>query len=275
MSADACWLTNGADAEVAVARFLNDFTGQDRIAAIHLVLTQLRRRVEPDRVLACELAWEIHTGAYWSQLKDAEGRHYESEEAYFREVLGLASWRTAYKRLAIGRMLCRFEASERPLVRAAIAEVGLAKATLIVPAIERTGEWAAWAALARRFPAVTLQLRISEALHAQPRGRESLPPGERFRRSVLSAMPDIEAMEVVERFFEVGASVVVTDHPVGIFLAGCRECLADWEVHAEAQRKKRTNIPEHSAVAHVDNGEPPLSHPEFCPRGQNRRTSAH
>ncbi len=205
MSADPCWLTKEVDAEVAVARFLADFTGQDRIAAIHLVLSQLRRR---------------------------------------------------------------------PLVRAAIAEVGLAKATLIVPAIERTGEWAAWVELARRLPAVTLQLRISEALQAQPRGREPLPPGERFRRSVLSAMPDIEAMEVVERFFEVGASVVGTDHPVGIFLAGCRECLADWEVHAEAQRKKRTNIPEHAVVAHVGNGEPQFSHPEFCPRGQNPRTSA-
>ena len=274
MSAEACWLTNEVDAGDAVARFLAEFTGPDRIEAIHLVLTQLRRRVEPDRVLACELAWEIHTGAYWSQLKDAAGRPYESEEAYFREVLGLASWRTAYKRLAIGRMLRRFEASERPLVRAAIAEVGVAKATLIAPAIERTGEWAAWVELAQRLPAITLQLRISEALQAHPRGREPLPPGEHFRRSVLSAMPDIEAMEVVERFFEVGAHVVGTDHPIGIFLAGCRECLADWEVHAEARRKKRTKIPEHADGAHVGNGEPQLSHPEFCPRGQNGRTSA-
>jgi hypothetical protein len=274
MFADACWLTNEVDAGVYVARFLADFTGRDRIDAIHLALTQLRRRMEPDRVLACELAWEIHTGAYWSQLKDADGRPYESEEAYFREVLGLASWRTAYKRLAIGRMLCRFEASERPLVRAAIAAVGLAKATLIVPAVERTGEWAAWVELARRLPAVTLQLRISEALQAQPRGREPLAPGERFRRSVLSAMPDIEAIEVVERFFEVGAHVVGTDHPIGIFLAGCRECLADWEVHSETRRKKRTNILEHADGAHVGDGEPQLSHPEFCPRGQNRRTSA-
>ena len=87
-------------------------------------------------------------------------------------------------------------------------------------------------------------------------------------------MPDIKAMEVVERFFEVGARVVGTDQPVGIFLAGCRECLADWEVHAEARRKKQTNIPEHADGAHVGNGEPRLSPPEFCPRGQNRRTSA-
>ena len=45
-------------------------------------------------------------------------------------------------------------------------------------------------------------------------------------------MPDIEAMELVDRFFEVGAEVVGTPHPIGIFLAGCRECLGEWELQA-------------------------------------------
>jgi hypothetical protein len=257
MSRDLCWLTPDLDADIAVARFLNDFTGRDRMDAIHLVLTQLRFRMEPDRVLACELAWEIHAGAYWSQLQDSQGHPYESEEAYFREVLGLSSWRTAYKRLAIGRMLMQFPESQRPLVRAAIADVGLAKATVIAPAIERSGEWATWVELAKRLPTHTLQLRISEALQAHPRGYEPLPPGERFRRSVLSAMPDIEAMELVIRFFEVGARVADTDNAVGIFLAGCRECLADWEVHAAARRVPRD-------FAHVGkSGESAV-----CPRGQ-------
>jgi hypothetical protein len=49
---------------------------------------------------------------------------------------------------------------------------------------------------------------------------------------VLAAMPDIEAMELVDRFFEIGAEVVGTPHPIGIFLAGCRECLSEWEVQA-------------------------------------------
>src|SRR5438132_10801300 len=84
---------------------------------------------------------------------------------------------------------------------------------------------------------VLLQEKVSQALDALPRGREPSPPGERFRRSVLSAMPDIEAMELVERFFELGERVVGTDHPVGIFLAGCRECLADWEVHTGAHSR--------------------------------------
>jgi hypothetical protein len=240
MPAEDCWLTSEIDAATAVSRFLDDFTGADRVQAVHLVLKQLRRRTEPDRVLACELAWEVHASGYWSQLRDDNDRPYETEEAYFRDVLGLASWRTAYKRLAIGRMLSQIGPAERPLVRAAVAEVGVAKTSMIAAAIERTGQWAQWIQLARQLPAVTLQMRVSEALQALPRGREPLAPGERFRRSLLSAMPDIEAMELVEQFFEVGRRVVGTDHPIGIFLAGCRECLADWEVHAQRRAKTCT-----------------------------------
>jgi len=238
MPADGCWLTSEPDAAGAVARFLDDFAGPDRAQALHLVLKQLRRRVEPDRVLACELAWEVHAGSYWSQLRDDADRPYESEEGYFKDVLGLVSWRTAYKRLAIGRMLSQMPAAERPLVRAAVAEVGVAKTAVIAPAIERTGDWATWVDLAR-MPTITLQLRVSEALQSRPRGRELAPPGERFRRVILSFLPDIEAMELVERYFELGQRVAGTDHPIGIFLAGCRECLAEWEAQTGGRGRPR------------------------------------
>jgi hypothetical protein len=216
----------------AVARFLTQYPAGSRAEALHLALQSLRARVEPDRVLACEFAWEMHTHGYWSQIRRPDGGPYESEETYFRDVLSLASWRTAYKRLAIGRMLMGFEEPERGQLRAAIAAVGLAKATVVVPAIERLREWKPWLELAGQLPAVALQEKVSAALDALPRGREPSPPGERFRRTVLAAMPDIEAMELVDRFFEVGAEVVGTPHPIGIFLAGCRECLGEWEVQA-------------------------------------------
>src|SRR5437667_2407404 len=127
-------------------------------------------------------------------------------------------------------MLLSFGEPERLVLRAAIAEIGLAKASVVAPAIERFGEWKTWLQLALQCSTAVLQARVSEALEALPRGREPSPPGERFRRAVLGAMPDIEAMELVERFFEVGAKVVESPHPVGIFLAGCRECLSEWEV---------------------------------------------
>jgi hypothetical protein len=268
--------SEGADRATAIQRFLAQFSEADRAAALHLVLQALRFRVEPDRVLACELAWEVHTRAYWSQLKGEDGRPYESEEDYFRTVLGLASWRTAYKRLAIGRMLTAFPEPERGPVRAAIAGVGVAKASVIVPAIERTRQWQVWVDWARQLSYPVLQARVSEALQATPRGREPEPPGERFRRTVLAAMPDIEAMEVVERFFELGATVVGTHHPVGIFLAGCRECLAEWEVQVASGRRRQ---PVAAAEASTDldyslcddrDVEGPLSLPAVavCPRGQ-------
>src|SRR5262249_49535509 len=159
----------------------------------------------------------------------------ETEEAYFRDVLGLASWRTAYKRLAIGRMLTSFAEPERAVVRAAIAVVGVAKAAVVAPAIEREGQWETWLRLGRGLSLVVLRVQVAAARKAQPRGREPSPPGEQFRRTVLAAMPDIEAMEVVERYFDIGARVVGTGHPVAIFLAGCRECLAEWEVQVARQ----------------------------------------
>jgi len=249
------------DSEQAVARFLGQFATTSRAEAIHLALQALRARVEPDRVLACELAWEVHCHGYWSQVRRPDGTAYDSEETYFREVLALTSWRTAYKRLAIGRLLMSFGDAERSVLRAAIAKVGLAKAAVVAPAIERLGEWNTWLQLALQCPTAVLQARVSEALDALPRGRELSPPGERFRRDVLAAMPDIEAMELVDRFFEIGAKVVGSPHPVGIFLAGCRECLPEWEIQAATRmRAPRERLED----ALPDEG------PDVCPRGQNR-----
>ena len=267
-----------ADRWAVITRFLAQFPEAARAEGVHLALRALRARTEPDQILACELAWEVHVRGYWSQLRGDDGRPYESEEHYFREVLGLASWRTAYKRLAIGRLLSRFAEPERTALRAGVAAVGLAKTAVLVPAIERLGDWPAWLRLAGQLSTVVLQARVTAALQALPRGREPTPPGERFRRSVLAAMPDIEAMAVVERFFELGARVVETGHPVAIFLAGCRECLAEWEVQIARARRpgfagmRRPDGDGGAAPAHPD---PVPDRPSdlrpwwHCPRGQN------
>jgi hypothetical protein len=246
-------MTDPLDSSEAIRRFLGQWSPMTRAEGLHLALQSLRDRVEPDRVLACELAWEVHAQSYWSQVRNADGTRYPSEEAYFRDVLGLASWRTAYKRLAVGRMLMTFQEPERSLLRSSIARVGLAKATVVAPAIERLGEWRTWLQCASEMSTVLLQGKVSAALDALPRGREPSPPGERFRLAVLSAMPDIEAMELVERFFELGKRVVSSPNPIAIFLAGCRECLPEWELQAAKPTRAA------SAVSNIAS----------CPRGQN------
>src|SRR3979411_2704824 len=137
-------MTHTPDPNEAIQHFLGQWSPLTRAEALHLALQSLRDRVEPDRVLACELAWEVHAKGYWGQVRNADGTTYATEEAYFRPVLGLASWRTAYRRLAIGRMLTRFEEPERSLLRSSLARVGLAKATVVAPAIERFEEWRTW-----------------------------------------------------------------------------------------------------------------------------------
>jgi hypothetical protein len=248
------------DSEQGVARFLAQFSTTNRAQAIHLALQALHARVEPDRVLACELAWEVHCRGYWSQVRRRDGTAYDCEETYFRDVLGLASWRTAYKRLAIGRMLLSFDEPERAVLRYAIAEIGLAKAAVIAPAIERFGDWKAWLQFALQCSAAILQARVSAALDALPRGREPSPPGERFRRAVLGAMPDIEAMELVERFFEIGAKVVGSPNAVAIFLAGCRECLPEWEIQGAGRLRALRERCDDDPVEQVR---------DSCPHGQN------
>jgi len=225
------------DPNEAIQRFLDQDPRLTRAEVLHLTLQSLRDRMEPDRVLACELAWEMHAKGYWSHIRNADGTTYATEEDYFRHVLGLASWRTAYKRLAIGRMLTRFDEPERAMLRTGLAAVGLAKATVVAPAIERLHEWGTWLRCAQELSIVLLQAKVSEALDALPRGREPAPPGEHFRRTVLAAMPDIEAMELVEHFFSLGKRVVGSPNPIAIFLAGCRECLPEWELQAANPRQ--------------------------------------
>ncbi len=241
------------DPNDAIQRFLDQDPRLTRAEVLHLALQSLRDRMEPDRVLACELAWEMHAKGYWSLIRNADGTTFATEEDYFRHVLGLASWRTAYKRLAIGRMLIRFDEPERAMLRTGLAAVGLAKATVVAPAIERLQDWGTWLRCAHDLSIVLLQAKVSEALDALPRGREPAQPGERFRRTVLAAMPDIEAMELVERFFHLGKRVVGWPNPIAIFLAGGRECLPEWEVQAAKASRARATASDSSV----------------CPAGQN------
>src|SRR5438309_2144308 len=68
-------------------------------------------------------------------------------------------------------MLMMFEEPERSLLRTSIARVGLAKATVVAPAIERLGEWRTWLQCAREMSTVLLQAKVSEALDALPGAR--------------------------------------------------------------------------------------------------------
>ena len=69
------------DTPTAVAQFLAQFSTTNRAEALHLALQALRARVEPDRLLACELAWEVHQHGYWSQLRRPNASAYDNASA--------------------------------------------------------------------------------------------------------------------------------------------------------------------------------------------------
>ena len=72
-------------------------------------------------------------------------------------------------------------------------------------------------------------------------------------------------MELVDRFFEVGAHVVGTDHAVAILLAGCRECLPEWEIQ---HTRRLLDVTEGEANARTIT-EWFRRATGVCPRGQN------
>jgi len=57
-------------------------------------------------------------------------------------------------------------------------------------------------------------------------------------------------MELVERFFHLGKRVVGSPNPIAIFLAGCRECLVEWELQA-AKRPRGSSAASIRPFAHM------------------------
>ena len=201
----------------ALEVLLGQYQGE-RALGCHLALLQLRRRVESDLVQVCLLASEIHDRGHWSKVRRADGRAYESEEAYFLETLGVASFRSAAKRIAIGRLIQALTEGEREPVAQALADLGIAKATVLLPALEGADavERERWFGEARRLPVADLQAAVSKSVGAKARGMT--PRSERFLRFLIEAMPDIETREMVSDVFRRASRLAESDNPIRIFI---------------------------------------------------------
>ena len=220
----------------ALEVLLGQYQGE-RAIGCHLALLQLRRRVEQDLVAVCILCSEIHERNHWSKVRRADNRAYESEEVYFLEVLGVASFRSAAKRIAIGRLIQALTEGEREPVARELADLGLAKATVLLPALEQADsvERARWFAEAKKLPVTDLQAAVSKHLEARPRGR---PDADRLYRVILGAMPSLEDRELCEQVFRLGKRLLGPEvTTVGVLRACFQETLAEWEPRAKEGRE--------------------------------------
>ena len=216
----------------ALEILLGQYQGE-RALGCHLLLMQLCRTIEQRLVQVCLLAAEVHERGHWSKVRRADNRPYESEEAYFTEVLGVMSFRSAAKRIAIGRLIQALTEGEREPVAQALADLGLAKATVLLPALEGADSVARarWFAEAKKLPVDDLQAAVSKELNAKPRGR---PDADRLYRVILGAMPSLEDRELCEAVFRLGKRLLGPEATtVGILRACFQESLADWEPRAK------------------------------------------
>ena len=220
----------------ALEVLLGQYQGE-RAIGCHLALLQLRRRVEHDLVTTSIICAEIYEHNHWSKVRRADNRPYESAEAYFTEVLGVTSFRSAAKRIAIGRLIQALTEGEREPMAQALGDVGLAKATVLLPALEGADsvERERWFGEARKLPVTELQAAVSKHLEAKPRGR---PDADRLYRVILGAMPSLEDRELCERLFGLGRILLGPEATtVGILRAAMQETLADWEPRAKEGRE--------------------------------------
>ena len=200
-------------------------TPTERVARLRRLAEQIAER---SLLLAVALSAE-HEAGLWTEARTQAGTRYEGEEAFWEEALGLKR-RTAYQLIAIGRVLARIDYPEE--AREALAGIGLYKADVLVPVLERTPDLAAvraWAEVARTHSRDALRERVREALGR--RGRTPGEPGDRVRAYLVNAMPDLETRQLAEEFFEVGARYVESEHPVAILIAAFQECLSTWSAH--------------------------------------------
>jgi hypothetical protein len=257
--------------ETALLEVLVQQGPADREAYKAFVLEQLAgaitgvKAADRARELAATIGTAVHAGIEWhlrTQLGEDAGAEPLLPEA---AAWAVESWKDWAKSVALEPL-----ALERVVYCEDCGYAGTLDLYARVKGIPTVLDWKTGRAI---YPEALLQARVSAALAALPRGPEPSPPGERFRRAVLSAMPDIDAMEVAERFFALGAQVVGSPHPVAIFLAGCRECLAEWEVQAARGRRAPAAPPEDRSGRHDGTApSPPLRSdrtPPVRPRGQN------
>lgn len=212
----------------ALEVLLGQYEGE-RAIGCHLMLMQLRRNIEQNLIQVCLLAVEIHEHNHWSKVRRADNRPYESEDAYFTEVMGVSSFRSAAKRIAIGRLIQALTEGEREPVAQALADLGIAKATVLLPAIEGADsvERERWFGEARKLPINDLQASVSRHLEAKPRGR---PDTDRLYRVILGAMPSLEDRELWEQVVRLGKRLLGPEvTTVGILRACFQEALGDWE----------------------------------------------
>jgi len=203
---------------------------QERPGAVVHALRQLSKRAGRDLVLIARLAHEAHAKSYWSLVTRKSGEPYLSEEEFFNDVMDMASWRTALRRVALGRAIAALPGGEREQIAEKLADLGISRASVLAPVLERhVGELEVivqWLDRAATVPAEDLQKVVTDALATEP--RQPGEPVDRVAGYLRSVMPSLEAREVLDEFLRLGRRVTENGTTIGILIAAFQECIGSW-----------------------------------------------
>lgn len=203
---------------------------EERPGAVVHALRQLSKRAGRDLVLIARLAHEAHAQAYWSKVNRKTGEPYLSEEEFFNDVMDMASWRTALRRVALGRAIAALPDAQRESVADKLADLGVSRASVLAPILERHADdpdvILQWIDKASTVPAEDLQKVVTDALATEP--RKAGEPVDRVAGYLRSVMPSLEARETLEAFLRAGRRVTDGGTTVGILVAAFQECLGAW-----------------------------------------------
>lgn len=267
---------------LTVESLLAQFETQDRPTAIHLSLVQLRDQANVMEVVIWELAHLAHSEAIWSKVRDDKERPFQSEEEYFEFCFSLTSKRSAYKRMMIGRALASLPPAERDQARTEFAQLGIAKAAIVAPAVEDLADASvppgeivtglrAWVEQARSGGAhgrpmleEELQRAVSSHRGVKSRGLPvPLPaPGKLtsaldegggsngFESWLIERFGDLNEREVLEDLFKVGRRYCETQNVRTILIRAAQEALSQWTPVLHVPQPPKKEDP------HVDEGTP-------------------
>ena len=197
-----------------VAEFLARFEGS-RASVIDQALREIGARLNEDRIVAAELAWEVGGGKLWQQVTREDGSPFEDAATYFQERLGFSSKARLQQYIRVGRFLHTLPKSERPDMRLRLAEIGMLKADLVASVAQyrprEVNLWIDRAKVTRRF-----QLReiVQAAIHPKGRPGRGAKPGSNWpARTRLHAHLDPLGVppHLVDDLYEVGRAACADD----------------------------------------------------------------
>ena len=197
-------------------------------------LRDLMREMTNQYLALAQALHEAHATALWAQVRTREGGSYESEEAFWEEVIGVKR-RTAYQLIAVGEVLAKVD--DEAEASKALSGIGLHRLDILVPMLKKEPTTATvqhWADRAKGLTREALREEVGKALGRPEKVVQE--PGQRFRAYVINQMPDENTKELAAKFFAEGARFTNNEDAVGILIAAFQEALGTWAARPPAPR---------------------------------------